>query len=1234
MRNLPILRAMCALMLAALTAASTTASNAQLTSGFPDANPRSGRFINVTRGLSSIGEAGTHLGITCPAGAAQLKIGVFDGDLGGKWDPVNSLTVDTVRFALYADPSGVMAATPDRLVGEWFSTAMPDDAWFDIAVPNVTAALTTSGVEYRYYLAVTWQTTGQTDEQNNFKVRTNGVVFAKGNASFGFIGYGPVDPTPSLFPNTTYTGAWSFNLDVKTAPTSIALWNGDFDRADDTSDPNSPSTPGFPVVVSANPEKGLQPQGARTGAPADDAPSGSLLRISPAIGQSFTAPDGAWTVTDPNPSGDKEWELLSVRLDTGVAGATYANPTAPADADWKVPSMPAGLYRWQIIGADGRNTLFLHPEYDLYGMSQVGDFVWDDVNANGIQDAGEAGVGGVTVSLLDATFAVIATTTTNATGAYLFDNLVPGAYSVRFSLPAGYVFTVAGAGTNPEANSHADLQTGATDAVILAAGQSAFFLDAGLVRPASVGDYVWEDMNYNGVQDAGEPGVSGVKVELLTSAGEVQATATTATGGLYSFTGLVPGTYSVRFEPPIGYQFTQPATDPDSAIQSHADAITGATELREVPAGGSITILDAGLVRVAALGDRVWVDANRNGTQDTDEVGLAGVAVRLMDADGVVLAADTTGTDGRYLFSDLAPGVYKVAFTAPAGYTFTAQAAGTDPEADSDADTATGISGSVTLVSGESVTSVDAGLIGPASLGDKVWLDTDKDGIQDAGETGVAGVTVKLLSATDAVLTSVVTDADGEYLFSDLAPGTYRVQFVLPTNHTFTLKGVGSDTEADSDADTTSGMTAAVTLAAGDNVTSVDAGLKRNTCVRPASLGDRVWLDADKDGIQDSCEVGVAGVTVKLLDTSDTVLATTVTGSTGRYLFGNLAPGSYKVQFVLPANYTFTLKGVGSNRAVDSDADTATGVTAVVTLASGDSVTYVDAGLKRSCVRPASLGDRVWLDADKDGVQDSCEVGVAGVTVKLLGSDDEVLATTVTSSTGGYLFNNLAPGTYKVQFILPADYAFTLKGVGSNRAVDSDADRTTGVTGAVVLASGDNVTSVDAGLKRTTCTHRYTTYTQGGWGAKPSGNNPGALLAAKFCRVYGSCGVTIGGCKTLRFTSASAIEAFLPQGGTARALSCSAVNPTGQLGVLAGQVLAMRLNIDFSAAGITQTGLGSLRIQSGAFGGLTVTQFAAIANKALGGGGTSGYTMSQINDAATAINENFDNGTTDNGFLK
>jgi hypothetical protein len=162
----------------------------------------------------------------------------------------------------------------------------------------------------------------------------------------------------------------------------------------------------------------------------------------------------------------------------------------------------------------------------------------------------------------------------------------------------------------------------------------------------------------------------------------------------------------------------------------------------------------------------------------------------------------------------------------------------------------------------------------------------------------------------------------------------------------------------------------------------------------------------------------------------------------------------------------------------------------------------------------------------------------------------------------------------------------------------------------------------------------FATFTQGGWGAKPSGNNPGTLLANNFTRVYPS-GVTIGGSKTLRFTSASAVEIFLPAGGTASSLKSSAVNPRSG-NVLAGQTLALELNARFSAAGITQSGLGSLKVASGKLAGYTVNQVLLLCNAVLGGNVGSlppGVSISDLNNIATAINENYDNGTTNKGYL-
>lgn len=121
----------------------------------------------------------------------------------------------------------------------------------------------------------------------------------------------------------------------------------------------------------------------------------------------------------------------------------------------------------------------------------------------------------------------------------------------------------------------------------------------------------------------------------------------------------------------------------------------------------------------------------------------------------------------------------------------------------------------------------------------------------------------------------------------------------------------------------------------------------------PASLGDYVWIDTNSNGIQDAGEVGLNGVTVRLLDAGGNNRATTVTandgtGNPGYYLFNNWAPGTYSVQFVLPAGYGFTVRnadGQGISGPLNSDADPSTGRTAQVTLAAGNAVRYVDAGL-------------------------------------------------------------------------------------------------------------------------------------------------------------------------------------------------------------------------------------------------------------------------------------------------
>ena len=377
----------------------------------------------------------------------------------------------------------------------------------------------------------------------------------------------------------------------------------------------------------------------------------------------------------------------------------------------------------------------------------------------------------------------------------------------------------------------------------------------------------------------------------------------------------------------------------------------------------------------------------------------------------------------------------------------------------------------------------------PAALGDFVFNDTDGDGIQDANESGVAGVTVTLtgggedgvIGTADDTTANTVTDANGFYQFDNLNPGEeYKVTFSdLPDGFEFTTANAGNNDAVDSDANPLTGMTEIVTLAPGENNPTLDAGI----VAQRASLGDKVFNDLDGDGIQDGNEPGVDGIKVTLtgggadgvIGTTDDTTQMTTTANGGMYGFDNLNPGEeYKVTFSdLPNGFEFTTPNAGNNDAVDSDANPNTGMTEIVTLAPGENNPTLDAGLIE-IIKPASLGDKVFNDADSDGIQDPGEVGVDGVKVTLtgggadgiIGTADDTTDMTTTANGGMYGFNNLNPGEeYKVTFSdLPNGFEFTTPNVGGNDAVDSDADPSTGMTPIVTLASGENNTTLDAGI--------------------------------------------------------------------------------------------------------------------------------------------------------------------------
>ncbi|HEA5931259.1 TPA: carboxypeptidase regulatory-like domain-containing protein, partial [Staphylococcus aureus] len=528
---------------------------------------------------------------------------------------------------------------------------------------------------------------------------------------------------------------------------------------------------------------------------------------------------------------------------------------------------------------------------------KIGNYVWEDTNKNGVQELGEKGVGNVTVTVFDNnTNTKVGEAVTKEDGSYLIPNLPNGDYRVEFSnLPKGYEVTPSKQGNNEE------LDSNGLSSVITVNGKDNLSADLGIYKPKyNLGDYVWEDTNKNGIQDQGEKGISGVTVTLKDENGNVLKTVTTDADGKYKFTDLDNGNYKVEFTTPEGYTPTTVTSGSDIEKDSNGLTTTGVIN------GADNMTLDSGFYKTPKynLGNYVWEDTNKDGKQDSTEKGISGVTVTLKNENGEVLQTTKTDKDGKYQFTGLENGTYKVEFETPSGYTPTQVGSGTDEGIDSNGTSTTGV------IKDKDNDTIDSGFYKPTyNLGDYVWEDTNKNGVQDKDEKGISGVTVTLKDENDKVLKTVTTDENGKYQFTDLNNGTYKVEFETPSGYTPTSVTSGNDTEKDSNGLTTTGV-----IKDADNMT-LDSGFYKTP---KYSLGDYVWYDSNKDGKQDSTEKGIKDVKVTLLNEKGEVIGTTKTDENGKYCFDNLDSGKYKVIFEKPAGLTQT----GTNTTEDDkDAD-------------------------------------------------------------------------------------------------------------------------------------------------------------------------------------------------------------------------------------------------------------------------------------------------------------------------
>ncbi|WP_344031512.1 SdrD B-like domain-containing protein, partial [Leucobacter iarius] len=337
----------------------------------------------------------------------------------------------------------------------------------------------------------------------------------------------------------------------------------------------------------------------------------------------------------------------------------------------------------------------------------------------------------------------------------------------------------------------------------------------------------------------------------------------------------------------------------------------------------------------------------------------------------------------------------------------------------------------------------------PVSVGDFVWSDTNRNGVQDAGEAGIPNVTVRLLNASGTQIATRVTDANGFYSFTGLTAGSsYSVQFVTPAGYAVTRALAGSDRAKDSNPNA-SGIASFTAPSGGRNSATspddptIDAGLvppidlalsKTLTSAAPFRPGGTVTYTLTPRNNGPSDALGGWSVT----EVPPPGLSAVSMSGSGYACSGNvctnaapLAAGTSAAPITVTATIASNADGVLRNVAYVSPApgDVAEsnplGVPPAPSTDTSKTPTNNDADAPLTVVPLTSIGDTVWVDTNRNGVQDPNEPGMPGATVRLLDAGGAIVATTTTDAKGFYVFANLPRSTqYTVRFTAPTGYAF------------------------------------------------------------------------------------------------------------------------------------------------------------------------------------------------------------------
>ena len=670
-----------------------------------------------------------------------------------------------------------------------------------------------------------------------------------------------------------------------------------------------------------------------------------------------------------------------------------------------VPQAVEGLYN-QFSAREGRreNTL---PSVTVengkmaetcVGVAMGGTIsgtVFLDAKYDGTLDGSDKKASGVKIQLVAADGTPVATDTTNANGTYTLEGIMPGQYTVRFQRRENYAFTR----YRPEDENGNRVKAlakdgyGETETVDVAMGQTIENINAGMLPSSTLTGVFFDDANDNGLKDEGELGYTDGKVRLLSSDGELDLTETVGDDGTYFFDGVMPGEYTVTYLLPENATIAKVV---DGGNTLDAQGQESVLKGLKVESGKAYSAPLVGAVTLGSFEGYAFHDANGNGMRDDGEEAISNVQIAFTPKKSDLQASEaTTDSDGKFLIDSLRPDDYSLTLTLPDGYIFSGDLKDSGITLDTAATDTVACPWSALINRMQNA----IGAVKPATIRASVWLDENRDGQHASDERLLSGLTYELYDeAVGKVVKSAKSDEDGYVTFENVRPATYTVRFAIPDqaqpandeNSTFETQGAMMSHSG-------------LVITEGQTFEDISGGLVSYT-----SIGGVVALD------ENGTHTPQTGVTVTLYSGNSTdALQTAETDDKGEYRFDGLWPDEYRLEVGLPSGMIFVRPDDPNYQAGDSvvtSTENGEGASDTFQLAMANHLLDMNVIL----IKPARVGDQVWLDTNKNGLRDADEPAINGVTIQLM-EDGEVAYITTSNEWGYYEFADVYPGTYTIQ---------------------------------------------------------------------------------------------------------------------------------------------------------------------------------------------------------------------------